>query len=267
MAARRVLVTGAGSGLGLALASRFAARGDAVACVDRDGERARAACASLAGVGHAAFSADVGDDGSMQALRDAVLGGWGCPDVLLNNAGIASGGTLLESTMDEWREVLEVNLLGVVRGCQAFLPGMVARGRGRVLNIASFAAMAGAPAIMSYGVAKSGVLTLSEQLRAELHGSGVTVSVACPAFFSTNLLQNWRGSERMRQQAERMMRGSRDSLDEVADRIFAGIARGDFLILPTRGAAGHWRLRRWAPEFYFRTLMKRLGGQPRRHQC
>lgn len=264
MAVRRVLVTGAGSGLGLALASRFAARGDAVACVDRDGARARAACGSLPGEGHVAFTADVGDDASMQALRDEVLARWGAPAVLVNNAGIASGGTLLESSIDEWRELLEVNLLGVVRGCQAFLPAMLERGSGQVLNIASFAALAGAPAIMTYGVAKGGVLTLSEQLRAELHGSGVRVSVACPAFFGTNLLQNWRGSARVRQQAERMMRGSRDSLDEVADRVFDGLARGDFLILPTRGAAGHWRLRRWAPGFYFRQLARRMAKQPRR---
>ena len=264
MAGRNVLITGAGSGLGLALAHRHAARGDAVACVDLDGERAQTACASLPGAGHAAFTADVGSDASMTALRDAVLSRWGAPDVLVNNAGIASGGTLLDSTMDEWREVLEVNLLGVVRGCQAFLPGMLARGSGRILNVASFAALAGAPSIMSYGVAKGGVLTLSEQLRAELHGSGVSVSVACPAFFQTNLLQQWRGNEAMKAHAAKMMARSTDTLEGVADNIFDAFARGRFLILPTRGAARHWRLKRWLPSLYFRQLMAHVAPRPRK---
>lgn len=259
MAGRKVLITGAGSGLGLALARRHAASGDAVACVDIDRERAEAVRATLPGSGHAAFIADVGSDASMDALRDVVLSQWGSPDALINNAGIASGGTLLESTMDEWREVLEVNLLGVVRGCQAFLPGMRARGSGRILNIASFAALAGAPAIMSYGVAKGGVLTLSDQLRAELHGSGVTVSVACPAFFQTNLLQHWRGSERVKGHAAKMMARSVDTLDGVADKIFSAFERREFLILPTRGASLLWRLRRWMPALYFRRLMAQVG--------
>jgi NAD(P)-dependent dehydrogenase (short-subunit alcohol dehydrogenase family) len=265
MAGRNVLITGAGSGLGLALAQRHAARGDVVACVDVHGERAETARASLPGSGHVAFSADVGSDASMQALRDAVLAQWRVPDVLVNNAGIASGGTLLESTMDEWREVLEVNLLGVVRGCQAFLPGMLARGSGRILNIASFAALAGAPSIMSYGVAKGGVYTLSAQLRAELHGSGVSVSVACPSFFQTSLLQNWRGSERMKGHAAKMMTRSRDTIDGVADNIFAACERGEFLILPTKGAAARWRLRRWAPSLYFRRLMALVAERTRSH--
>lgn len=257
-----MVITGAGSGLGQALAQRHAARGDHVACVDRDGARAEAACASLPGRGHRAFTADVGDDASMAALRDAVLA-WGVPDVLVNNAGIASGGSLLDSTMAEWREVLEVNLLGVVRGCQAFLPGMLARGSGRILNIASFAALAGAPSIMSYGVAKGAVLTLSEQLRAELHGRGVSVSVACPSFFPTNLLQQWRGPESMKATAAKLMARSGDTLDGVADRVFDGFDRGRFLILPTRGAAMHWRLRRWLPSLYFRQLMAQVAPRPR----
>lgn len=266
MAASKVLITGAGSGLGLALARRHAAHGDAVACVDLDGERAEAARASLPGSGHAAFAADVGSDAAMAVLRDAVLAQWGAPDALINNAGIASGGTLLESTIDEWREVLEVNVLGVVRGCQAFLPAMLENKSGRILNIASFAALAAAPSIMSYGVAKGAVLTLSDQLRAELHGSGVAVSVACPAFFQTNLLQHWRGSERTKGHAAKMMARSRDTLDGVADSIFAAFQRGEFLILPTRGAAAHWRLRRWFPALYFRRLMAHVGPLKRSGQ-
>lgn len=261
MGGRKVLITGAGSGLGLALAHRYAAGGDAVACVDRDAERARIACAALPGSGHVALTADVGSDDSMTALRDEVIAHWGAPDIVINNAGISSGGSLLDSSMREWREILEINLLGVVRGCQAFLPGMLERGSGSVLNIASFAALAGAPSVMSYGVAKGAVLTLSEQLRAELHGTGVSVSVACPAFFQTNLLQGFHGSDAVKAYAAKMMARSSDTLDDVADRIFEHFGNGRFLILPTRGAAAHWRLRRWLPSVYFRQLMAQVGSR------
>ncbi|MFA5683863.1 MAG: SDR family NAD(P)-dependent oxidoreductase [Lysobacteraceae bacterium] len=264
MAQRRVLITGAGSGLGLALAQRYAARGDRVACIDLHGDRAEAACAGLAGEGHLAHGADVGSDESMAALAQDVHSQWGAPDVLVNNAGIASGGGLLDAGMDEWRRVLEINLLGVVRGCRAFLPAMVERGAGQVINVASFAALAGAPNIMSYGVSKAGVLALSEQLRAEMQPHGVRVSVICPAFFRTNLLQNWVGSAQMRPFAERMMALSDDPLERVADACLAGVERGDFLILPTRREPLRWRIKRWFPELYFRSLMKGVARATRR---
>jgi len=259
MAQRRVLITGAGSGLGRALAQRHAASGDRVACVDRDPGRAEETRALLAGSGHLALVADVADDASMEAMRDAVLADWGGLDVLYNNAGIASGGPMVGSTLQEWREVLEINLLGVVRGCQAFLPGMLAQGSGQVLNTASFAGLAGAPNIMSYGVSKAAVVALSEQLRAEVSDRGIRVSVICPAFFQTNLMQSWRGDMRMKKFGEKMMENSVDSLDSVADAVFAAARRGTFLILPTRKEPMRWRLKRWFPEFYFRKLRALAG--------
>ena len=261
---RKALITGAGSGLGRALALRYAKAGCAVACVDLAGDRARETVAMLPGAGHIAIAMDVGHDAEFDTLRLAIDSNFGPLDVLVNNAGIASGGAMVETTMDEWREVLEINLLGVVRGCRAFLPGMLERGRGRILNIASFAALAGAPSIMSYGVAKAGVYAMSEQLRAELHGTGITVSVACPAFFQTRLLESWRGSERMKGFAEKMMRGGSDTLDEVADRIFAAAERGDFLILPTRAEPMRWRIKRWFPGWYFRRMMKSVAAFSRK---
>jgi NAD(P)-dependent dehydrogenase (short-subunit alcohol dehydrogenase family) len=263
---RKVLITGAGSGLGRSLAMRYAAAGCAVASADIVLERAAETVALLPGEGHVAFVVDVGSDASFDALHDAINVRFGALDVLINNAGIASGGPMAETTMAEWREVLEINLLGAVRGCRAFLPRMLERGRGQVLNIASFAGLAGAPSIMTYGVSKASVVALSEQLRAEVHGTGVSVSVACPSFFQTSLLQNWRGSARMKGYAERMMTRGTDTLDSVADNIFAAAERGDFLILPTRAEPMRWRIKRWFPDFYFRRLTRAVAAMARSTQ-
>ena len=253
---RKVLITGAGSGLGRALAQRYAAAGCAIGCADIVPERALETATTIPGSGHLAFVVDVGSDSGFNALYAAVSERFGTPDVLINNAGIASGGPMIETTMEEWHDVLDVNLLGVVRGCRAFLPAMLERGSGTILNIASFAGLAAAPSAMSYGVAKAGVVALSEQLRAELHGSGVGVSVACPAFFQTNLLQNFVGSEQVKANATKLMQRSKDTLDGVAGRIFAATERGEFLILPTHDEPKRWRMKRWFPNLYFRMLIK-----------
>lgn len=262
MTQRRVLITGGGSGLGRALAQRYARDGAAVAVVDLDLARAEETVELLGGAPHWARQADVANDDSMQALAEAVQQRWEGVDVLLNNAGIASGGPMVGSTMKEWREVLEINLFGVVRGCLAFLPGMIARGRGQIINTASFAGLAGAPNIMSYGVSKAGVVTLSEQLRAEVIDQGIQVSVICPAFFQTNLLESWRGDPRMKKFGEKMMQTSTDTLDSVADHVFEAAERGDFLILPTRREPMRWRIKRWFPKFYFKKL-RALSGHAR----
>jgi NAD(P)-dependent dehydrogenase (short-subunit alcohol dehydrogenase family) len=252
----RVLITGAGSGLGLALARRYATNGARVLCVDLDLARAQSAAAGLPGEGHLAFQADVGDDASIDALKARIDEAVGGVDVLVNNAGIASGGPLLGTDMAEWRRLIEVDLLSVVRGTLAFLPGMVERGRGHVVSTASFAGLAGAPGIMSYGVAKAGVVAFSEQLRAEMHGAGVDVSVLCPAFFRTNLLENFHGDAKVRGMASRMMDKSPDTLDTVADATYAALQARTFLVLPTKHEPLRWRLKRWFPNWYFNKLVE-----------
>ncbi|MGH8105430.1 MAG: SDR family NAD(P)-dependent oxidoreductase [Arenimonas sp.] len=254
MSQRRVLITGAGSGLGLALALRYARSGARVACVDLIPERVEAARASLPGQGHIALIADVGDDDSMQALFDSVQKEWGGVDVLINNAGIASGGPMTETTMEEWRKLLEVDLLSVVRGCRLFLPGMLAAGKGQILSTASFAGLASAPGIMTYGVAKAGVVALSEQLRAEVFDKGILVGVICPSFFRTNLIDTAVGSDKVRKMALKLMDTSPDTCDSVADNVFAAAERGKFLIIPTRREPMRWRLKRWFPNIYFKML-------------
>ncbi len=256
MSQRRVLITGAGSGLGLALALRYARSGARVACVDLIADRLGAAKASLPGEGHIALLADVGSDDSMQTLFDQIQKEWGGVDVLINNAGIASGGPMTETTMDEWRKLLEVDLLSVVRGCRLFLPGMLAAGKGQILSTASFAGLAGAPGIMTYGVAKAGVVALSEQLRAEVYDKGISVGVICPSFFRTNLIDTAVGSDKTRKMALRLMDTSPDTVDSVADNVYAAAERGKFLIIPTKREPMLWRIKRWFPSIYFKILLK-----------
>jgi NAD(P)-dependent dehydrogenase (short-subunit alcohol dehydrogenase family) len=256
---QRVLITGAGSGLGQALAHRFAAHGAQVACIDIQFERLEATLATLSGSGHTAFAADVGNDDSMQAMADAVLAGWGVPDVLINNAGIASGGDVLEAPISEWRHLWEVNVLSVVRGTKLFLPAMLKRGSGHVVSTASFAGLAGAPGLMTYGVSKAAVVAFSEQLRAECHGTGIDVSVICPAFFKTNLMQSTVGTEKIKHLGQKMMDRSPDSLDQVADRIYADIGKRRFLIIPTKNEPMLWRIKRFFPDWYFSKLIERAG--------
>jgi NAD(P)-dependent dehydrogenase (short-subunit alcohol dehydrogenase family) len=259
----RVLITGGGSGLGLALAQRYARDGAQLLIADLDPARAQAAVAGLPGSGHHAFQADVGDDDSMTALKAQVEATVGGVDVLVNNAGIASGGPLLGTDMAEWRRLIDVDLLSVVRGTLAFLPGMVERGRGHVVSTASFAGLAGAPGIMTYGVAKAGVVAFSEQLRAEMHGTGVDVSVLCPAFFRTNLLENFHGDAKVRGMASRMMDKSPDTLDSVADATYAALKGRTFLVLPTKHEPMRWRIKRWFPNWYFNKLIETAGAMRR----
>ncbi|GMV28131.1 MAG: putative short-chain dehydrogenase/reductase [Rhodanobacteraceae bacterium] len=262
MSTQRVLITGGGSGLGRAIALRHAARGWRVLLADISLERAEAVAAEVRerGAQADAFYVDVASDDAVLALRDAVVARCGGVDHLYNNAGVASAGTLLQTPLDDWRWMLDVNLMSVVRGCQAFLPGMVAQGGGHVINTASFAGVACAGGLSSYSVAKAGVIALSETLRAELAiaDSKVHVSVVCPSFFRTNLLENFRGPDKSRNMASRLMDKAAETADDIAAAVVDAVTAGRFMIIPTAPERTRWRLKRFLPEFYFRKLVAAL---------
>ncbi|TDR47818.1 NADP-dependent 3-hydroxy acid dehydrogenase YdfG [Tahibacter aquaticus] len=259
---QRVLITGGGSGLGRALALRYARAGWRAGLADISLERAESVAAEIRALGGEAdsFSVDVASDEAVLALRDEVMARWGGLEHLYNNAGVSSAGNLLQTPMTDWRWMLEINLLSVVRGCQAFLPEMLRQGSGHVVNTASFAGLAGAGGLSSYSVAKAAVVTLSETLRAELAlaDSRVGVSVVCPSFFRTNLLQNFRGPDASRQMAQKLMENAAENADDIAAAIFDAVMAGRFLIVPTALERMRYRLKRWLPEFYFGRLVAAL---------
>lgn len=256
---KTVLITGAGSGLGAAFADHYASQGWLVVVADVNVERAEETGARITAKGGKVLVAplDITREAEWEALRHTLAVQSITVDLLVNNAGVASGGPTLAADLDEWQWMLDVNLLGLVRGCRCFVPDMLKRGSGQIINIASFAGLAGAPGLGSYGVAKAAVVAFSESLRAELEPQGIRVSVACPAFFKTRLLDSFRGTPRMLKTAAKLMDEAKQSADDIASAIATSAANGEFLIIPTATERRRWWWKRHFPAIYF-TQMKRL---------
>ena len=186
------VVTGAASGIGLAIADRLAADGANVLMTDIDGSRVADVAADIQSQGGRVETAqlDVRDAEAVEAIADRCVERFGGLHIAVNNAGIVNGGLAWEVSLDDWHKVIEVNLWGVVHGVRAFVPRILATGEeGHVVNIASMAAVQAIRGIAPYTVAKHGVLGLSDVLRADLAtvGAPVGVSVVFPGPIRTGM--------------------------------------------------------------------------------
>jgi NAD(P)-dependent dehydrogenase (short-subunit alcohol dehydrogenase family)/pimeloyl-ACP methyl ester carboxylesterase len=183
---RLALVTGAGSGIGRATALALGRHGARLLLVDRDSATVAETARELDGA--CTFTCDVSDEAAMEKLAETVLAEHGVPDVVVNNAGIGIAGSFLDTSFNDWRKIIDVNLMGVVHGCRLFGQAMVERGEGgHIVNISSGAAFAPNTSLPAYSTTKAGVLMLSECLRAELAGSGIGVTAVCPGVVATNI--------------------------------------------------------------------------------
>lgn len=185
------LVTGGASGVGAALCTSLALRGAKVIIADRQQERAAALADTLAAQGCQAEPAllDVREAADFQALVDRIFRQEGRLDFLFNNAGIAHSGAALHYELNDWHAVFSVNLAGVANGVQAVYRPMVEQGFGHIVNTASVAGLLPASSLVSYAASKHAVVGLSTALRCEAASHGVRVSVLCPGFIRTPILQ------------------------------------------------------------------------------
>ncbi len=251
---KTAVITGAGSGIGLALARRAAREGMNLVLADIDAADLGAAANELQaeGVEVLARVVDVAKADAVAALADAAFTRFGAVRLLCNNAGVALCKPAWEVSAEDWSWVLGVNLHGVIHGLQAFVPRMLAEGEaGRIVNTASAAGLLSPPGFAAYSVSKHAVVALSEVLHHDLalRGSKLRVSVLCPAWVNTRIAQ----SERHREPAERrdppaldavsasvalsVLHATSAGLDpaDVADAVFQADAEDRFYIL-THGA-------------------------------
>ncbi|AJC57173.1 short chain dehydrogenase [Streptomyces sp. 769] len=253
-----VLVTGAASGIGRATAFAFAEAGARIIAVDRDAEGAArtADMARLIGAPEAwGETVDVSDEAAMEKLADKVDAEYGTVDVLVNNAGIGLSGSFLDTTSEDWKKVLDVNLWGVIHGCRIFGRRMADRGQGgHIVNTASAAAYQPSRILPAYSTSKAAVLMLSECLRAELAGQGIGVTAICPGLVNTGITGTARFTgvseeeEKRRQAKAARMYGMRNYPPEkVADAILRAVVHNQAVVPVTPEARGAHLLSRFAP--------------------
>lgn len=222
------VVTGAASGIGRATAEALARRGSSVVLVDLSTEAMENTRLAVEGAGSRALvvKADVRHAAELTVVYERTLEAFGDVDVLINNAGVLRVGPALEASEDDWRQVIDVNLWGVVNGCRVFGPHFKAKGAGHIVNVASAAGLSGLPYSASYATSKFAVVGLSESLRWELAQFGVGVTVVCPGAIKTAIAVG-SGGPRTEELVERFGL----AVEPLARRIVRAIERDEARVL------------------------------------
>ncbi|MDJ0787072.1 MAG: SDR family NAD(P)-dependent oxidoreductase [Myxococcota bacterium] len=228
------VVTGAGSGIGRALALALAARGaDLSICdVDEQGLEETARTARERGRRVVCTRTDVSDAGAVADFAEKTWNELGRADVLVNNAGIGVGGPFVDVPLEEWETIVGINLKGVVYGCHHFVPRMIAAGHGgHVINIASSAGFIAAPGMSAYTATKFAVLGFSESLHLELLDHGIGVTAVCPGIINTSIVRTGRmygpdATEERREEGVRAFERRNYTPERVAENVLRAVQRG-----------------------------------------
>jgi NAD(P)-dependent dehydrogenase (short-subunit alcohol dehydrogenase family) len=232
---RVAVVTGGASGLGRAMALRFAGEGMKIVLADIEKEALGRTEKEFKDAGHAvlAVRTDVSNGRDVDALADKAFKAFGGVHILCNNAGVAPGGTIWEQSEKDWEWTLGVNVWGVIHGIRAFVPRMLEQNvEGHVVNTASVAGLLSPPGMAMYCVSKHSVVTLTECLHHDLRefGAKIRASVLCPAFVPTGISDSERN--RREEQLRHAVKSGRISAEQVAELVFQAIATDKFYILP-----------------------------------
>ena len=261
-----VIVTGGASGLGRALGEELARRGAWVVLADVNSEGVNQAALSLcnAGCKVRAETVDVTDFDAVKGMVDSIVRLQGRLDYLFNNAGILIFGEARDVSIADWRRVIDLDLYGVVNGVAAAYPVMVAQGFGHIVNTASVEGLVPFPVMGSYVSSKYGVVGLSNALRAEGAALGVKVSVACPGYVTTRIIET---SRMVRIDREQILASLTDimgiSPEECVGKILRGVERNKATIVIGWWAKILWVLQRISPGLVY-WIMRMIARQMRK---
>ena len=206
LADMKCVVTGGASGIGAATVKRFAAEGAQVCVLDRDVAAAQTLAEELGGK-HFALELDVRFEAAVEQVANSVHTRWESVDVLVNNAGSELNKTYNETTVEEWDKVLDTDLKGPWLMCKHFVPPMVERGSGSVINISSLNGLVGFPLSTAYGSAKGGLVVFTRDMAIELATTGVRINCVCPGVIETPMMERWTDLMPNKDDAKAMLRG------------------------------------------------------------
>ena len=271
LAGRVTVVTGAGSGIGRAIALRLGRGGAIVHVADIDELRAATVRDEVEAAGGRAVAhvVDVTDAAAVEALAVAVFEADGGVDLLFNNAGVGHAGAVADTPLADWRRIIDVNLMGVVHGLHAFLPRMLARGRpAHIVNTASMAGLFPSAGLVPYSTSKFAVVGLSEGLDLEVAPRGIRVTALCPGIINTDIVRAapMRGEWDTRHDRLTALYADRGtSPDVVAAAALDAVARGRVIApTPRYQVLPGWLLHRYAPPLgraFARASVRLLGGR------
>ncbi len=251
---KTVVITGAGSGFGRGLALDFAKLGWKVAVSDINMARAEETVRLMNGNGQGlVVKCDVTRPEEVQGLADAVISKWGTVDIIINNAGVPVVGFMEKIPLEDWKFEIDIMLMSVIYGCRTFIPIFKKQGWGHIVNVASSAGICSLPEMSPYNVTKAGVISLSETLRGEVRGSNIGVTVVCPTFFKTNLMDQVRVTdEHQRKMADAFFdKFSFGTVESVSRATLKAIKKNKLYVLPQPDSKLFWFLKRMTPNTYY----------------
>ena len=254
---KRIVITGAGSGLGRAIALEFAKLGWRICIAEINIERAEETLELVKELGGSGFVAlcDVVSLHNINHLAESLEKKWGGVDIVVNNAGIAGAGFMEKTPIETWDLIMNVNLRSVVYGCRVFIPLLKKQGKGHIINIASYCGIACMPEMSCYNVSKAGVISLSETLKVELGANNIGVSVVIPSFFKSHLMEHSHVQDkRQMKAANALFEKTNSTANDVAKYIVKAVKKNKFYVLPQIDAKLIRFFKRMCPELYFKIL-------------
>lgn len=250
---KTAVITGAGSGFGRALALNLARKGWRIGIADINdaGSNETLKMVEQAGGSGEVFHVDVADPQSVKTMADHFYSKWKRVDLLINNAGIAAAGGIGDSPLSDWKALMEIDYLSVVYGCHEFVPRMRAQGGGHILNTASGAGILSLTYMGAYNAAKAAVIALSETIRVELAPDNIGVTVVCPTFFNTGLIDSISSTSPWIVELASTGFKNGISAETVAKRTIKAVEKNKLYAIPMIFMKILWLNKRLAPGFYY----------------